>query len=111
MPPRAAAAGAGLTPFLQHDPWESLERDVDAVFASGYSVSVFTLWKKAPAACGSGSVSPPPPPAPTELLGARQAGEQRHPIAGGNPAAATARSRLPHVRNDWLETPVLGVTG
>ena len=94
-------------------PWDRLRAEVDAVFASAYSVSVLTRWN-APAVDyvwtkhrGEGS-----PPA--RWLDARLADEPRHPVIGLPPAPATPQlgqpgrwhERLPHFRLEF--TPSVG---
>ena len=94
-------------------PWDRLLAEVDAVFASAYSVSVLTRWN-APAVDyvwtkhrGQGS-----PPA--RWLDATLADEPRHPVIGLPPAPATPQlgrpgrwhERLPHFRLEF--TPSVG---
>ena len=94
-------------------PWDRLRADVDAVFASAYSVSVLTRWN-APAVDyvwtkHRGEGSPP-----TRWLDARLADEPRHPVIGLPPAPATPQlgqpgrwhERLPHFRLEF--TPSVG---
>jgi xylitol oxidase len=87
-------------------PWEALLEHLDAIFAAGDSVSVFTRWgadvdqvwvKR------RGADTPAP-----ELFGARAATVERHPIIELDPANCTAQlgrpgpwwDRLPHFRLD-----------
>ncbi len=95
-------------------PWDRLRADVDAVFASAYSVSVLTRWN-APAVDyvwtkhRDGGYRPP-----TRWLDARLADEPRHPVVGLPPAPATPQlgqpgrwhERLPHFRREF--TPSVG---
>ena len=87
-------------------PWDALLEHLDAIFAAGDSVSVFTRWgadvdqvwvKR------RGADTPAP-----ELFGARAATVERHPILELDPANCTAQlgrpgpwwDRLPHFRLD-----------
>jgi xylitol oxidase len=95
-------------------PWDRLRTDVDAVFASAYSVSVLTRWN-APAVDyvwtkhRGGGYRPP-----TRWVDARLADEPRHPVVGLPPAPATPQlgqpgrwhERLPHFRREF--TPSVG---
>jgi xylitol oxidase len=92
-------------------PWQALEERFDELSSAGDSVSVFTrwgdragqLWVKRRHHAGL-------PPAPPELLGARAARAQLHPIAGADPRACTPQlgavgpwhERLPHFRLDFI---------
>jgi alditol oxidase len=92
-------------------PEERLDDDFDAIFASGYSVSVFTdfavnrLWCK--------RLASDPVPTPT-WFGATAASEPQHPIPGLPPENATQQlgvagpwhARLPHFRMEF--TPSVG---
>jgi alditol oxidase len=97
-------------------PWDRLRAEVDAVFASAYSVSVLTRWN-APAVDYvwrkhrlTGNVDHPP----TRWLDARLAEQPRHPVIGLPPAPATPQlglagrwhERLPHFRLEF--TPSVG---
>jgi len=95
--------------------WGALEEHFDEITAAGSSVSVFTLWgevagqlwvkRRLPLRAGA---------APASLFGARAAGRQLHPIAGGDPLACTPQGglagawheRLPHFRLEF--TPSAG---
>jgi xylitol oxidase len=94
-------------------PWDRLLANVDAVFASAYSVSVLTRWN-APAVDyvwtkHRGEGSPP-----THWLDAKLADEPRHPVIGLPPGPATPQlgrpgrwhERLPHFRLEF--TPSVG---
>jgi xylitol oxidase len=87
--------------------WESLDAHFDELTAAGDSVSLFTHWgdlagqwwvKRRVTDADAG--------AQAECFGARAATAQLHPIAGGDPSAATAQlgvpgpwyERLPHFR-------------
>lgn len=96
-------------------PREALDAHLDEIFASGYSVSVFTDWRGGPVnqiwrkrrADEPGDASP-------EWLGARLADGPRHPLPGMPPANCTEQlgvpgpwhHRLPHFRLDF--TPSSG---
>ena len=99
-------------------PLEAVRNHFDELEASGDSVSLFTTWsgdvidqvwvkRRVPAAEES-------QPFPDELLGARRATGQRHPVPGIDPAACTEQdgipgpwhARLPHFRLD--HTPSAG---
>lgn len=83
--------------------WDALLGDLDAIFASAYAVSVFTLW-------GDGVdqvwLKARDGAAPEELFGAKPATQDRHPILGNDPVHATPQlgrpgpwsERLPHFR-------------
>ena len=93
--------------------WEALDEHLDAIFASGDSVSVFTRWGDAVDQVwvkrrGEEDV------APAELFGARAATVERHPIIELDPVNCTAQlgrpgpwwDRLPHFRMGF--TPSAG---
>lgn len=97
-------------------PWDRLLANVDAVFASAYSVSVLTRWN-APTVDYvwrkqrlGGNVNR----LPTRWLDARLADEPLHPVIGLPPAPATPQlgrpgrwhERLPHFRLEF--TPSVG---
>jgi alditol oxidase len=97
-------------------PWDRLRADVDAVFASAYSVSVLTRWN-APAVdyvWRKHRLADDVDHAPTRWLDARLADESRHPVVGLPPAPATPQlgqpgrwhERLPHFRREF--TPSVG---
>jgi xylitol oxidase len=85
--------------------WETLLGGFDQLMASGYSVSVFTVWGKEAGRVwvktrdGDRALG-------DELLGVRAARLERHPIEGLDPVAATPQlgvpgpwfDRLPHFR-------------
>ena len=90
---------------LEDLPWEQLYERFGEIFASGYSVSVFTdwgeraqLWVKC-----RGEL-------PGERFGARPATGERHPIAGADPVHCSAQlgrpgpwfERLPHFRMGFV---------
>ncbi|HEY6759089.1 MAG TPA: D-arabinono-1,4-lactone oxidase [Baekduia sp.] len=97
--------------------WDTLADHFDAVTASGYSVSLFTLlgdavdqvWVKTRITEPS-----PDPSARPDLFGARAATAERHPIAGMDPINCTPQlgapgpwsDRLPHFRMGF--TPSAG---
>jgi xylitol oxidase len=87
--------------------WEMLFEHFDAIMASGYSVSVFTLWGETTTQIWIKSRIANGSPRPAdELFGATAASRQLHPIAGLDPANATPQlgvtgpwsERLPHFR-------------
>jgi xylitol oxidase len=96
-------------------PWRAVEEHFDELSAAGDSVSVFTRWGENAGQLwvkrrDDGALAA----APSELYGARAATAQLHPIAGGDPRAATPQlgvpgpwyERLPHFRLDF--TPSAG---
>ncbi|WP_393915939.1 D-arabinono-1,4-lactone oxidase [Halostreptopolyspora alba] len=91
--------------------WEALTGNLDAIFAAGDSVSVFTRWH----ADQAGRVwvkrrADAPWPGTDELFGARPAEGPRHPVPGMPPEYCTEQSgvrgrwhdRLPHFRAEFL---------
>ena len=85
--------------------WDALLNHLDAVFASAYSVSVFTRWgSEVEQVWLKGRVEPP-----EELFGALPATQDRHPILGNDPVHATPQlgrpgpwsQRLPHFRLEF----------
>jgi alditol oxidase len=98
----------GVTQYVYDSlPDERLDADFDAIFASGYSVSVFSdfsvnwLW------CKVLADAPPPGPA---AFGALAALDPRNPVPGLPPDNATVQlgipgawyERLPHFRPEFL---------
>jgi alditol oxidase len=89
--------------------WDALLGDFDAITASGYSVSVFTLWGDTSSVWVKSRDE-----GPHELLGVRPAPVDRHPIPGIDPVNCTAQrgvpgpwwDRLPHFRMGF--TPSAG---
>jgi alditol oxidase len=90
---------------LEELPWEQLYERFGEIFASGYSVSVFTAWGE-PAQLwvkSRGELA-------GERFGARPATGERHPIAGADPVHCTAQlgrpgpwfDRLPHFRMGFV---------
>ncbi|HEX6326693.1 MAG TPA: D-arabinono-1,4-lactone oxidase [Jiangellaceae bacterium] len=95
--------------------WSTLTTHLDEIFASGYSVSVFTGWRSD--LVGQVWVkrrTDDPREAETELFGARLATEPRHPIDGMPVENSTPQlgipgpwhERLPHFRAEF--TPSVG---
>ncbi len=92
--------------------WQALAEHFDEIVSSGYSVSVFTLWREAVDMVWVKSRTDQPEP--TELFGARPATVERHPIPGIDAAPATpqlgspgpSHDRLPHFRMGF--TPSAG---
>jgi alditol oxidase len=89
--------------------WPTLYEHYDAITAAGYSVSVFTLWGETSSIWVKSREGDP-----RELLGARPAPADRHPIPGIDPVNCTAQlgvpgpwwDRLPHFRMGF--TPSVG---
>jgi alditol oxidase len=89
--------------------WDTLYDHFDAITARGYSVSVFTLWGDASSVWIKSRDGDP-----QDLLGARPAPADHHPIPGIDPVNATAQlgvpgpwwDRLPHFRMGF--TPSVG---
>jgi xylitol oxidase len=92
--------------------WAELLEHYDAITASGYSVSVFTLWGESSQVWVKSRDADPTHP--TELLGHPAVAEDRHPIPGIDPVNCTAQrgipgpwwDRLPHFRMGF--TPSAG---
>jgi alditol oxidase len=92
--------------------WEALLERLDAIFASGYSVSVFTRWL--PEEAGQLWVKQRAGEAEPDGFGARPATVDRHPILGLDPVNCTPQlgrpgrwsDRLPHFRMGF--TPSAG---
>jgi xylitol oxidase len=89
--------------------WDELLEHYDAITATGYSVSVFTLWGDTSQVWVKSRDD-----GPDELLGHPAATEDRHPIPGIDPVNCTAQrgipgpwwDRLPHFRMGF--TPSAG---
>jgi alditol oxidase len=89
--------------------WDMLFEHYDTITAAGYSVSVFTLWGETSSVWVKSREGDP-----DELLGARPAPADRHPIPGIDPVNCTAQlgvpgpwwDRLPHFRMGF--TPSAG---
>jgi alditol oxidase len=87
-------------------PWEPLLERFDEVFASGYSVSVFTHWGATAGQLWVKSRGPDP----DDGFGAHPATVERHPILGIDPVSCTAQlgkpgpwfDRLPHFRMGFI---------
>ena len=98
-------------------PFSELEHNLDAIFGSGYSVSLFTDWQKhrATQVWIKRRVEPGKPYAwPQEFYNAKRATEKLHPIAGHPAEPCTEQlgipgpwyERLPHFRMNF--TPSSG---
>lgn len=92
-------------------PWETLLEHFDAIFSSGYSVSVFSRWGQATEQVWVKTrVGEEPEEVAPEFFGAPAATEHRHPIAGLDPVHATPQlgvpgpwsERLPHFRVGFI---------
>jgi len=85
-------------------PWQTVEAELDAILAGGYSVSVFTTWDE-PAA-GTVWVKTQEQLDQQSYFGATAATEARNPVPGAHPENATEQlgvagpsyDRLPHFR-------------
>jgi xylitol oxidase len=92
-------------------PHERLDAEFDAIFASGYSVSVFTDLRRNQLWCKRLASDPAPPP---DWFGARPADGPRNPVPGMPVQNATEQGgvpgpwheRLPHFRAEF--TPSAG---
>jgi alditol oxidase len=87
--------------------WDALFADFDAIFAAGYSVSVFTLWGESCETLWVKSrVDAGPEDELSERFGATAATVDHHPIPGMDPVNCSAQlgvpgpwwDRLPHFR-------------
>jgi xylitol oxidase len=88
--------------------WEALLENLDAIYASGYSVSVFTRWGETTdqvwVKSRAGDATP------ESLFGATPATVERHPILGLDPIHCTSQlgrpgrwaERLPHFRLGFI---------
>ena len=90
--------------------WDALLEHFDAITASGYSISVFhrlhetaadQVWVKS-------RVTAEPEQIRDELVGARAATEERHPILGVDPVNCTAQRGVPGLWSDRLPTFRMG---
>jgi xylitol oxidase len=94
--------------------WRALYEHLDAIFALGDSVSVFTHWGTEAGQVWVKRRADGEPPPEGEVLGATAATGERHPIRGLDPANCTAQlgrpgpwfERLPHFRMGF--TPSVG---
>jgi len=92
--------------------WDALFQHFDAITASGYSVSVFTLWEmvdqvwvKNRIADEAAALAPE-----ARLFGAVPASAERHPIRGMDPGIATRQLGVPGPWSDRLPHFQLGFT-
>jgi xylitol oxidase len=83
-------------------PWQA----VPDVFGAGYSVSVFTRWGDTADQAWVKSRGEPP----DELLGARPADGERHPIPGMDPVHSTRQQGVPGPWSDRLPHFQMGFT-
>ena len=90
---------------------QGLDEQFDEIFASGYSISVFTDFRTNRIWCKRLATDPPPG---EQMFGATAAPEQRNPVPGMSAANSTAQlgvpgpwhQRLPHFRPEF--TPSSG---
>jgi alditol oxidase len=98
-------------------PFSELEHNLDAIFASGYSVSLFTDWQnhRATQVWIKRHIDPKKPYTwPLEFYGAKRATQELHPISGHSAESCTEQlgvpgrwyERLPHFRMNF--TPSSG---
>ncbi|KAA1378236.1 FAD-binding protein [Aeromicrobium fastidiosum] len=94
--------------LFEHLPWSDVETSFDAITSSAYSVSMFTDWSdRGPHQVWTKSRVDDGPV--TELLGARLATRELHPLPGVDPGATTRQlgvpgpwwDRLPHFRLEY----------
>ncbi|WP_222598129.1 FAD-binding protein [Lentzea tibetensis] len=93
-------------------PWETLVSDLDAVFASAYSVSAFVSWPDSVSVWAKSRVGAPP--ADLSWTGGRPAPGPRHPVPTQSAEHCTQQGgvpgpwheRLPHFRAEF--TPSVG---
>ena len=91
--------------------WDALLEHIDAITASGDSVSVFTRWDDiAGAVWVKRRVADDGHEAPRELFGARAASGERHPIPGLDPVNCTAQQGVPGRWHDRLPHFRMGFT-
>lgn len=89
--------------------WEAFLDNLDAVMASGYSVSLFTQWGDKAGAVWIKRRSPSGD-FPETLFGAVRASVKRHPIIGVDPENATDQLGLPGPWSDRLAHFRMGFT-
>ena len=87
--------------------WEALLERFDAIMASAYSVSVFTLWgEDAGRLWVKGRDAEPP----GDVFGARPARGEQHPVPGMDPINCTPQLGLPGLWSDRLPHFRMGFT-
>ena len=96
--------------------FDQLEHNLDTIFGSGYSVSLFTDWQnhRATQVWIKSRIEGTPRPLPPEFYGAKLATRKLHPIAGHDAAPCTEQmgipgawyERMPHFRMNF--TPSSG---
>jgi xylitol oxidase len=92
-------------------PWTTLHDRFAEVMASGYSVSLFTLFGDAVDMVWVKSRDDGPTDGPTgDLFGAVEATTERHPIPGIDPTPATAQLGVPGLWSDRLPHFRMGFT-
>jgi len=96
--------------------FDQLEHNLDTIFGSGYSMSLFTDWQnhRATQVWIKSRIEGTPRPLPPEFYGAKLATRKLHPIAGHDAAPCTEQmgipgpwyERMPHFRMNF--TPSSG---
>ncbi len=87
-------------------PWSSLESDLDAILADGYSVSLFTMWRDH----GIDQVWVKTRDELHSFFGGTPATEARNPVTGGDPQNCTEQLGVPGPSGDRLPHFRLGFT-
>ncbi|MDQ0322713.1 xylitol oxidase [Pararhizobium capsulatum DSM 1112] len=89
--------------------WAALLDNLDAIMATGYSVSVFTAWGDTAGQVWVKSAEPSKP-LPDEIFGATLAAVKRHPISGVDPENATDQLGARGLWSDRLSHFKMGFT-
>ena len=87
-------------------PWSSVESDLDAILAGGYSVSLFTMWR----GHGIDQVWVKTRDELHSFFGGTPATEARNPVTGGDPRNCTEQLGVPGPSGDRLPHFRLGFT-
>ncbi len=87
-------------------PWSSVETDLDAILAGGYSVSLFTMWR----GHGIDQVWVKTHDELHSFFGGTPATEARNPVTGGDPQNCTEQLGVPGPSGDRLPHFRLGFT-